>query len=157
MGLWRRKKIDSKEDASNEDVEGGPSTDVLKDVDIEDNNVYEDEDDRKLDPSAVEAELLGKDNDLMPCGRVNSAVMIQNNVLKSTGGMIEKPIIRFHKMTFKQLTLISSKNLLNSNQCLNNAWSELLLAKITMMMMETAMKTKKRVKMSALNETKMMM
>lgn len=51
----------------------------------------EDEDEEKeLDTEALEAALMAKEEEAMPCGRFNSTLAVQKNVMYIVGGMVEK-------------------------------------------------------------------
>lgn len=50
----------------------------------------EDEDEKDIDTTALEAALMEKEEDAMPCPRFNAAIAVQKNVMYIVGGMIEK-------------------------------------------------------------------
>lgn len=97
-GKRRRKKSEKSVGGESSYGEAGPSDEgtnkMIVDDDIEedkDGDKMEDDDDEKeLDTGALEAALMAKDDEIMPCGRFNAAVAVQKNVLYISGGVVEK-------------------------------------------------------------------
>lgn len=87
-GRRRRKKIehDDSEDVAMESSEASAS--VGDDGVSEDE--HEDDEGRELDTVALEAALMEKEEEIMPCPRFNAVVAVQKNVMYIAGGIIEK-------------------------------------------------------------------
>lgn len=87
-GRRRRKKTE------NEGPEGVTMELDEVSASIPDSRVSEDEHDddeeRELDTTALEAALMEKEDEAMPCPRFNAAIAVQKNVMYIVGGVIEK-------------------------------------------------------------------
>lgn len=68
---------------ASEKAEENPGEGELED---EDN----DDDEKEIDTEALEAALMAKEEEAIPCGRFNAALAVQRNVMYIAGGMIEK-------------------------------------------------------------------
>lgn len=92
-GRRRRKKTDQGAIAEQDPMEiveesGKAEEEDPGEGELEDED--DDDDEKELDTEALEAALMAKEEEAIPCGRFNAAVAVQRNVMYIAGGIIEK-------------------------------------------------------------------
>lgn len=87
----RRRK---KGEKGNTEDGSGPTASVEDQMEVGKNpeaqHEDDDEDEKELDTEALEAALMAKEEETMPCGRFNASLAVQKNVMYIVGGMVEK-------------------------------------------------------------------
>lgn len=63
---------------------------LVESAPVDEDDDDDDDDEKELDTDALEAALKAKEEEAVPCGRFNSAVAVQKNVMYIVGGMVER-------------------------------------------------------------------